>query len=150
MNQEFNIPNVMTLVHELLKQINKEKDSNRIAILYQSVKTILDILTTGEIPLAPAELLSNEKLEELINLSKDKYDYIILDTTPTSLVTDTLLISDIADITIYIAKSNFTDKKSIAFAEELITTQKLKNVSYVLNYVESDNLFKRKTLKKVK
>ena len=113
-------------------------------------KTILDILTTGEIPLAPAELLSNEKLEELINLSKGKYDYIILDTTPTSLVTDTLLISDIADITIYIAKSNFTDKKSIAFAEELITTQKLKNVSYVLNYVESDNLFKRKTLIKVK
>ena len=126
-------------------------DINNYTELISSFKigeTILDILTTGKIPLAPAELLSNEKLEELINALKDKYDYIILDTTPTSLVTDTLLISDIADITVYIAKSSYTDKKEIAFAEELIATQKLKNVSYVLNHVISDSLFKRKILKK--
>lgn len=53
MNQDFNIPNVMTLVYEVLKQINKEKDSNRIAILYQSVKTILNIL--GIMPLYSLE-----------------------------------------------------------------------------------------------
>lgn len=111
-------------------------------------KTILDILTTGAIPSAPAELLSNEKLEELINSVKERYDYIILDTTPLSIVTDTLLISEIADITIYVAKSNFTDKKAIAFAEELIATQKLKNVSYVLNHLKSNTLFKRRLLKK--
>lgn len=110
--------------------------------------TILDILTTGKIPSAPAELLSNEKLEELINSVKDKYDYIILDTTPISLVTDTLLISEIPDITIYIVKSNYTDKKAVAFAEELIATQKLKNVSYVLNYVSSNPRFKRRFSKK--
>ncbi len=98
-------------------------------------KTVLDILTTGEIPNAPAELLANEKLEELINSVKDKYDYIILDTTPTSVVTDTLLISEMADLTIYVAKSNFTNKKTIAFAEELVGTNKLNNVSYILNAV---------------
>ncbi|MBU3010513.1 polysaccharide biosynthesis tyrosine autokinase [Polaribacter vadi] len=98
-------------------------------------KTVLDILTTGEIPNAPAELLANEKLEELINSLKDKYDYIILDTTPTSVVTDTLLISEMADLTIYVAKSNFTNKKTIAFAEELVGTNKLNNVSYILNAV---------------
>ncbi len=86
----------------------------------------------------------------MINTVKDKYDYIILDTPPTSLVTDTLLISNIADITVYIAKSSYTDKKEIAFAEELIATHKLKNVSYVLNHVKSDSLFKRKILKNKK
>ena len=113
-------------------------------------KTKLDILTTGSIPLAPAELLSNEKLEELIAEVKGKYDYIVLDTPPTSLVTDTLLISEIADITLYVAKSSYTDKKEIVFAEELIATQKLKNVSYILNHIISDSLFKRKIPKKKK
>ena len=112
--------------------------------------TKLDILTTGSLPSAPAELLSNEKLEELINEVKNKYDYIVLDTAPTSLVTDTLLISEIADITLYVAKSAFTDKKEIAFAEELIATEKLNNVSYILNHIVSDSLFKRKILGKKK
>ena len=112
--------------------------------------TKLDILTTGSIPLAPAELLSNEKLEELINEVKNKYDYIVLDTPPTSLVTDTLLISEIADITLYVVKSTFTDKKEIKFAEELIDTEKLNNVSYILNHITSDSLFKRKIPKKKK
>lgn len=95
--------------------------------------TILDILTTGELPLAPAELLANGRIEELIDSIKDQYDYIILDTTPTSLVTDTLLISEVADLTLYITKAYFTKKKDIAFAEELVAANKLKNVCYIYN-----------------
>ncbi len=53
MNDDFNIPNVMTLIYDLLKQINKEKDSDRLGVLYQSVKTILDIL--GIMPLFQLE-----------------------------------------------------------------------------------------------
>lgn len=53
MDQDFNIPNVITLVYDVLKQINKEKDIHRIAVLYQSVKTILDIL--GIMPLYSLE-----------------------------------------------------------------------------------------------
>ena len=53
MNQDFNIPNVMTLIYDVLKQLNKEKDSNRIAVLYHTIKTILDVL--GIMPLYTLE-----------------------------------------------------------------------------------------------
>ncbi len=104
-------------------------------------KTILHILTTGLLPSAPAELLSNGKLESLINSVKNEYDYIVLDTSCTSLVTDTLVISETADITLNIIKSDFTNKKDIKLSEELIVSQKLKNVSYVLNGVTPNTLF---------
>ena len=113
-------------------------------------KTILDILTTGLLPTAPAELLSNGKFEELIEAVKNEYDYIVIDTAPTLSVTDTLLISEIADITLYITRSNFTDKKALSFSEELIASKKLKNVSYVLNCVESTSFFKQKFPKRSK
>lgn len=106
--------------------------------------TVLDIITTGELSMAPAELLANGKIEDLIALIKDEYDYIILDTTATSLVTDTLLISNLAHITLYVTKANCTNKKDITFSEELIATNRLKNVSYVFNGVPSNTFFKQK------
>jgi capsular exopolysaccharide synthesis family protein len=114
--------------------------------------TFLDIITTGELPTAPAELLANGKIEELIEIVKDQYDYIILDTTATSLVTDTLLISEIADITLYVTKANLTNKKDLEFSEELIANERLKNVSYVFNGRSSKSIFKQKrpSLKNIK
>lgn len=111
----------------------KTDDFSSLVSSFSIGNTVLDILTTGELPLAPAELLANGRLNELVDSIKDEYDYIVLDTTSTSLVTDTLLISDISDITLYVVKSNLTKKKNIAFAEELITTNKLNNVCYVFN-----------------
>lgn len=128
---------------------NKVDNFSELKSSFAIGQTVLDILTTGEIPLAPAELLANGKIEELIEASKQKYDYIIVDTTATSLVTDTLLISEIADITLYITKSNFTNKNNITFAEELVATNKLKNVSYVFNGV-SPQTSVRKRLRNLK
>ena len=60
----------------------------------------LDVIFSGPIPPNPAELLSNGRLEQLLEQVKDLYDYIIVDTAPTILVTDTLLISQLADVTL--------------------------------------------------
>jgi capsular exopolysaccharide synthesis family protein len=94
-----------------------------------------DIILSGSIPPNPASLLTNGRFKLLIEEAKTLYDYIIVDTAPTILVTDTLLISQIADATLYIARANFTEKKLLEFSKELHKGGKLKNMAYVVNSV---------------
>jgi capsular exopolysaccharide synthesis family protein len=92
-------------------------------------------LLAGNIPPNPAQLLSNGNFEKIISQAKEEYDYIIIDTAPTLLVTDTLLISDNADTIVYVSRSNFTEKELLNFPKDLIKEAKLKNVGLVLNGV---------------
>lgn len=94
-----------------------------------------DIILSGSIPPNPAHLLTNGRFKKLIEEAKQAYDYIIVDTAPTILVTDTLLISQYADVTVYITRSNFTEKKLLNYSKELNETGKLKNMAYVVNGV---------------
>lgn len=94
-----------------------------------------DILLSGNIPPNPTSLLTNGRFEALIEEAKDIYDFVIVDTAPTVLVTDTMLISQFSDVTVYIARGNYTEKKILAFSEELVESGKLKNVAYVINSV---------------
>ncbi len=94
-----------------------------------------DILLSGNIPPNPTSLLTNWRFEDLIKHATGLYDYVIVDTAPTVLVTDTMLISKFADVTVYIARANFTDKKILGFSEDLYLTGKLKNMAYVINGV---------------
>ncbi|WCO01120.1 GumC family protein [Psychroserpens ponticola] len=94
-----------------------------------------DILLSGNIPPNPTSLLTNWRYEDLINQAKKIYDYVIVDTAPTILVTDTMLISKFADVTVYIARANFTDKKILTFSDDLFKTGKLNNMAFVINGV---------------
>lgn len=97
-----------------------------------------DVIYSGSIPPNPTELLSNGRYEVLIEQLKPHYDYIILDTAPLMLVTDTFLFADMADATIYVARSGYTEKELIAFANKNIDQKKIKNVGFVLNDVAKD------------
>lgn len=98
----------------------------------------LDIMYSGTIPPNPVELMSNGRYDELLNLLKDRYDYIILDTAPLLLVTDTLLISHLADAFIYVVRSGYTERSLIEFANKNISSGKIKNVAFVLNDVSKN------------
>nr|WP_315026744.1 polysaccharide biosynthesis tyrosine autokinase [uncultured Chryseobacterium sp.] len=100
----------------------------------------LDVIYSGMIPPNPTELLSNGRYEHLLNELKGKYDYIILDTAPLLLVTDTFLIADLADITIYVSRSKYTEKALLEFANSNIDQKKIRNVGFVLNDVSRENL----------
>ncbi|GAE64691.1 polysaccharide biosynthesis tyrosine autokinase [Chryseobacterium indologenes] len=100
----------------------------------------LDVIYSGMIPPNPTELLSNGRYENLLNELKEKYDYIILDTAPLLLVTDTFLIADLADITIYVSRSKYTEKALLEFANGNIDQKKIRNVGFVLNDVSRENL----------
>ncbi|MHA6280409.1 GumC family protein [Salinimicrobium sp. CAU 1759] len=96
----------------------------------------VDVVFSGAIPPNPAELLMNDRMEEFINGQKANYDFIIVDTAPTMIVTDTLLISQLADTTIYVVRAGYTEKKLLDFPKDLKQQGKLKGLAIVLNDID--------------
>ncbi|MBD0778089.1 polysaccharide biosynthesis tyrosine autokinase [Maribacter sp. ANRC-HE7] len=94
---------------------------------------------SGAIPPNAAELLSGDGFGDFIAKAKADFDYIIVDTAPTLLVTDTLLISEYADLTLFVVRAGFTDKRVIEFAKNLDATKKLHHMAFVLNNVGLGN-----------
>jgi capsular exopolysaccharide synthesis family protein len=93
----------------------------------------LDIISSGVVPPNPAELLLSPKIDELFAHLKKQYDFIVVDTAPVNLVTDTLLISKFADMFLYIVRANYLDKRLLAVPEDLYKNKRLPNISVVLN-----------------
>ncbi len=116
-------------------------DSNDKELLFNQIipsrfNTNLDILPAGIIPPNPAELLSRKNLDKAIEYLKEIYDYIILDTAPVGLVTDTLIIARVTDATVYICRADYTPKSNIELVNSLYREEKLKNMSIVLNGID--------------
>ncbi|MCG2462615.1 polysaccharide biosynthesis tyrosine autokinase [Flavobacteriaceae bacterium F89] len=93
------------------------------------------VLIAGAVPHNSAELLANKRFKKLLDEAKKSFDYIVIDTAPTILVTDTLLISKFADATLFLTRTNYTEKKLLKFAHELNKHNKLKNMMFVMNGV---------------
>ena len=95
----------------------------------------LDVIISGSIPPNPAELLSNGRFEKLLNIVKAEYDYIIVDSAPTILVTDTLLIVNLADLVIYVTRADMTEKNVVEYSRDLYLQGKIKKIAYIVNSV---------------
>jgi capsular exopolysaccharide synthesis family protein len=95
------------------------------------------VLPAGIIPPNPAELLMSKKVDLFFNTLKAQYDYIIVDTAPVSLVTDTLLIAKHADCFIYVARANFLEKRMLSIPNGLFKERKLPNMCMLLNDTDS-------------
>ena len=108
-------------------------------ITASKVNSSIDLLASGTIPPNPSELWRRKKTATLFKELEGLYDYIIVDTAPSMLVTDTFLINKYADITLYVTRAGYTEKKLLNFAVDAKKEGKLKNVSFVLNDVESAN-----------
>ena len=96
----------------------------------------LDIISSGEIPPNPSELVVNARMKDFFVEVKQNYDFIIVDTAPVNIVSDTLLLSKYADMFIYVIRANYTDKRSLVVPEELHKTKKLSKMAIVLNDVD--------------
>ena len=100
-----------------------------------------EVLFSVAIPPNPAHLLTNGNFETLLNKTKLIYDYVIVDLAPTILVTDTLLVGHLADATICVVRANHTDKKLIPFSMNLSKTNRLKNMTYVINGIKENKSY---------
>ena len=99
----------------------------------------LDILFSGAMAPNPNDLLEMKKFDEMIESIKHTYRYIVIDSAPVMLVSDTMHLIEIADAILYIVKSNFTDQEMLDFADEFKQTHNLKNIAFILNNVKPEN-----------
>ena len=96
----------------------------------------VDLILSGSIPPNPAELFMSDRMKNLLGDLSGKYDFVIVDTAPTMIVTDTLLISPLADTTLYVTRAGYTEKKLLDFPKELKQQGKLKGLAIILNDVD--------------
>jgi capsular exopolysaccharide synthesis family protein len=96
----------------------------------------LDIIISGIIPQNPAELLSNGRFEQLLSELRDKYEYIIVDTAPTILVTDTSLILGLAETILYVTRADFTEKTLLKYISNFKKLNNISNMGIILNNIE--------------
>ena len=96
----------------------------------------LDLILAGPTPPNPTELLARVNLEQIINILKEEYDYVILDTAPIGLVTDTLQIAKLADVSAFVCRADYTPKAAFALVNSLAAEKKLPNMCVVLNGVD--------------
>lgn len=99
----------------------------------------LDIMFSGQIAPNPNDLLEMEKFYGLIAFLKSKYDYIILDSAPVMLVSDTLSLIDNSDLVLYVIKSEFTEREMVAYAADFKRENNIRSMAFVLNSVKPQN-----------
>jgi capsular exopolysaccharide synthesis family protein len=97
----------------------------------------VDFISSGLIPPNPSELLLHQRVNDLFEVLKKKYDYIIADTAPASLVTDTLMVADYSDLFLYVVRANYLEKRMLIVPETLYKEKKLPNMAMLLNDTDS-------------
>ena len=93
----------------------------------------LFILPGGTVPPNPTELLARDGLDKAIDMLKNNFDYVILDTAPVGMVTDTLLIGRVADLSVYVCRADYTHKNEYTLINELAEKDKLPSLCTVIN-----------------
>ena len=112
------------------------KDALAAQIQKSGVNDNLDLLLAGPVPPNPTELLARENFADVANMLRQQYDYVIFDTAPVGLVTDTLQIGQQADITVFVCRADYTPKSSFGLLNTLAKEKKLPNPCIVLNGID--------------
>ena len=130
LNKVFNISKREQGITQYLA--NPEKNLMDLVQL-SDVSKNLYILPGGTVPPNPTELLARDGLDKAIETLKENFDYVILDTAPVGMVTDTLLIGRVADLSVYVCRADYTRKNEYTLINELIDGNKLPNLCTVIN-----------------
>ena len=123
-------------ITNLLVKDNPNREDVEAQILPSGVNKNLDLLMAGPVPPNPAELIARNSLDTIIEILKEKYDYIMIDTAPVGLVTDTLQIARVTNVSVYMCRADYTPKASFAMINSLAKEEKLPNMAMVLNGVD--------------
>ncbi len=120
----------------LLTMAKPTLDDIKTQIISSGLNANLDLLMAGPIPPNPGELITRHTLDEIIAELRKEYDYVLLDTAPVCLVSDTISVSRVADVTMVIARADYTPKENIAQIDDFFRAGKLGNASLVLNGID--------------
>lgn len=100
----------------------------------------LTVLPAGIIPPNPSELLQSDRLDTLFAELRQSFDYIIVDSAPVALVSDTFLLNRLVDMTLYVCRANYTPQNSVDFINQINEQKRLSNIITVLNDVNIDKI----------
>ncbi len=129
----FQIKNHHNGITPLLAMADPTREDVKAQIVKSGVNDNLDILMSGPIPPNPAEILGRSQLDKVIDVLKEEYDYVLLDTAPVGLVTDTLIINRVADMTITVVRADYTPRENVQMLTGLAQEGKLTNAAVVIN-----------------
>lgn len=130
LNKVFNIPKKEHGITQYLTNTT----INLMDLVQQSdINKNLFILPGGTVPPNPTELLARDGLDKAIEILRQKFDYVILDTAPVGMVTDTLLVGRAADLSVYVCRADYTHKAEYTLINELAEGEKLPNICTVIN-----------------
>lgn len=132
----FGLSDLALGVTPLLAKDTLTSDMIKNQIQHSGANKNLDLMLAGPIPPNPTELLAKPNLSTIIDFLKANYDYVLLDTAPVGLVTDTLQIAQLANVTVYVCRADYTPKANIGIVNQLHEEKKLKNVCIILNGVD--------------
>ncbi len=113
------------------------------SIIYPSgIHKELFVLPAGPVPPNPAEQLEKEKLRVAFDYLRKQFDYIIVDSAPVGMVSDTLSLGKITDFTLYVCRLNYTPKKALSIIRDLESGGQLNRISILVNgYNMSDDKY---------
>ena len=129
-NKVFNIPKKE---HGITQYLTNTTANLMDFVQPSDINKNLFILPGGTVPPNPTELLARGGLEKAIETLKANFDYVILDTAPVGMVTDTLLIGRVADLSVYVCRADYTHKAEFTLINELAENNKLPNLCIAVN-----------------
>ena len=130
LNKVFNIPKKE---HGITQYLTNTTANLMDFVQPSDINKNLFILPGGTVPPNPTELLARGGLEKAIETLKANFDYVILDTAPVGMVTDTLLIGRVADLSVYVCRADYTHKAEFTLINELAENNKLPNLCIAVN-----------------
>ena len=108
---------------------------NGITIKVPTVEN-LELISSGNIPPNPSELLMNSRVKELFDEVKQHYEYIIVDTAASSIITDTMILRDYADAFVYVIRADYLDKRHLGYVKSLHKDKRFRNMALLINGVD--------------
>ena len=128
-DHQHSITNLLTQQDPTAADVKKQ-------ILKSGISNNLDILMAGPIPPNPAELVARKSLDQVIDILKETYDYVLIDSAPVGLVTDTLQIGRVANATVLLCRADYTPKEAFGYINDLAKEKKLPNMCVVINGID--------------
>ena len=127
-------------IHEMLGIDNNEGLSTYLSgnckyeeVIKETSIPNLYIASSGPVPPNPAELIEDEKLDEFIRKARLEFDYLVIDTPPVAVVSDTLLITRFTDINLFIIRQRYSSKSTLELIQELYKEKKIKSMAIIIN-----------------
>lgn len=125
--QDFGVANDLGVSNYLIGQAPLLK------VIHSTKIEGLDFIPAGPIPPNPAELLAKKEVQDLLIKLRSRYDYIIIDTPPVGIVSDALTLMNLADITVFLVRENYSKKAYLKTINELHESGKANNLCILLN-----------------